>query len=1224
MNRAIWGTSPISEPYPYVSKGEFSGKEVAASPDPLVSYRWDDPKADDDMEIFLRRPVSAIADKSENFDGIESLTEEVTDITVNGEGSICLDFGTEFAGWLEIDSPDLSGGLTLGVSEYNQPAINNRGPKTKTPIKYGDTYRLELKLDAEMYEGVRFGFINITQFEKPFHITGVRLVCQTKPVNYNGSFDSDNEMLNKIWYTAAYTVKAALTKDYFGAILLYRGDRYSWTGDAYPAQGAAMCAFANYDFVLKNLHHTAEHRNNIESYEMYWIFSLIDYYEHTGDKSGVEGLLSQAAGRLDHAYEVYGTNPSLRFFGWDERLGAGFENPNIPENQNSYKLLSIQAWKDFADVLEELGYNELASKYRGYAAEKTAELREDPAWYKAYGMHAATDAINAGVLPETTESELADLYYTDRVNQLSYSPFNQYFILQAMAESGHYDDAISSILDLWGGQIAYGGTTLFEMYRPDWNDGIETNAPVPNNQGGYTSLAHPWSAGVLDWMSEEILGIKPTVAGFKEFTVTPHLGRQLNRVSGEMPTPHGTIEAAFDVEKGEHSVTVPDGTTAKIGIPKTERKIIEIKMNGKIIRFDSEDEDFGYIENLPAGKYTFTAVYEGETPEYIQPEYEYPAEFVGRDDSTKGNWGGVWGADGYVLCNYYGGGEDLRALPDYVNRVSYTKAKSATFANDTDDARAMASNCFNIGSRKLGAYRTDNYRSNYQTFTVDIDLNQEKEYTVALYFVDWDQGGRELAVEMFDGETLNQIAPVKVLSDFSDGVYLIYKYNKSVRFRINQVCGVNVTLSGIFFGEGEGSGPMVTLDTTDDQNPAVKYTGDGWKFGTLEGTFAGTFSYNDTVGDAAEFTFTGKSVSYIASKEFNRGIVEVFLDGESMGKFDLYIPGARRQQMIFSSGELPYGEHTIKAVVTGEKNELSAGSYIDIDVFEVGNDFTNLKTDKYDERDSNVAFTGDGWVYGKISGAYQGTFSYSNAVGAAAEVAFNGVGITLIASKESNRGIAEIFIDGESVDKVDLYSTGILRQQEVFNIDGLTPGKHTLKVMVTGEKNPAASGTYVDVDGFLVESEIFTVSNIAESLVLKQPAKADTALKIPAVPKGFAIKMKETDCPDIISNDGKITPAEEDTQVAVTLMVTKDNQSAERTLLITVPGVPQTRIPDGDLDKDGEVTIRDVMEACKVLARQSAGVKPTDDEMARGNLDGDGAFTIGDVMEICKILARKA
>ena len=78
------------------------------------------------------------------------------------------------------------------------------------------------------------------------------------------------------------------------------------------------------------------------------------------------------------------------------------------------------------------------------------------------------------------------------------------------------------------------------------------------------------------------------------------------------------------------------------------------------------------------------------------------------------------------------------------------------------------------------------------------------------------------------------------------------------------------------------------------------------------------------------------------------------------------------------------------------------------------------------------------------------------------------------------------------------------------------------------------------------------------------------------------------------------------------------------TITVTVSEKPEVDIVPGDMDKNGEVNIQDVMEACKVLARQSAGRKPTADEMARGNLNGDDIFSISDIMEICKILARKA
>ena len=60
--------------------------------------------------------------------------------------------------------------------------------------------------------------------------------------------------------------------------------------------------------------------------------------------------------------------------------------------------------------------------------------------------------------------------------------------------------------------------------------------------------------------------------------------------------------------------------------------------------------------------------------------------------------------------------------------------------------------------------------------------------------------GRELMVELFDGQTKNLIAPLQALHDYRGGVYLVYRYDRSARFRINHIRGENVSLSGIFFG----------------------------------------------------------------------------------------------------------------------------------------------------------------------------------------------------------------------------------------------------------------------------------------------------------------------------------------------------------------------------------------------------------------------------------------
>ncbi len=83
------------------------------------------------------------------------------------------------------------------------------------------------------------------------------------------------------------------------------------------------------------------------------------------------------------------------------------------------------------------------------------------------------------------------------------------------------------------------------------------------------------------------------------------------------------------------------------------------------------------------------------------------------------------------------------------------------------------------------------------TFT--INCTGTNNYQLALCFVDWDRKQRRLAVEMFDANTLNLIAPVKIVTNFCSGKYLVYAYNKSAKFRIDHVRGDNAVISGIFF-----------------------------------------------------------------------------------------------------------------------------------------------------------------------------------------------------------------------------------------------------------------------------------------------------------------------------------------------------------------------------------------------------------------------------------------
>lgn len=761
------------------------------SPDPSFDQHWTDPKATDDLDTFYLKPVSFTTKQPGSFDMSNFRSKSV--ITINGTGSIRFDFGQTNAAWLEFDADNVPDSVSLSISEYNEPAVENAGAlnriKTMAPVKHGHTYRLEL--NPELYEGVRFGWVHIITHKARWQMKNLRLVCEMKPVNYQGSFTCSDTMLNRIWYTGAYTVKLNLRKRDIGAILMERSDRFSWTGDAYPSQAAAMVAFGNFDMVRANLINTSTQDNGIASYALYWVLSLVDYVNYSGDKAFALQYLDNACKKLDVAYRNFDGKPNLGFYGWDERLGAGFENGSNPETYRAYRMLSIHCWNTFAQFARQLGKTELYDKYNTYAQEKFAQLTKDTDWTKTYGIHAAADAINTGLTAVKDGQSLYRQDFTDRVNRLSYSPFNQYFIIQSLAGINKYNDALSMIDDCWGGQIRYGGTTFFEVYRPSWNRILGRNGQPVNNQCGYTSLTHPWSAGVVKWLSEETLGIKPLSLGFDDFEIVPHLGSTLTWVKGATPTAHGIIKAEFNTKSGLSSVTIPEGSYASLVAIPVAGSVKEAYMNGSLIYsistlYQNVSLSYNYLQvnNLSAGKYNFRIIYKQYRPQPKprQLPWKYAISEFRQDSLTHEHWKNHYGRDGYTLFNALDTGHNMEKLPAYVSGVKLR----------------MQANV-NIQPGKMGAITTQDPNACLETMTIDVKVTDNEQHQLAIYFLDWNNGNRRSAVEIFDLNTLNLLAPVQMVKSYTGGKYLIFKYRGSISLRVDQVRGTNAAISGLFF-----------------------------------------------------------------------------------------------------------------------------------------------------------------------------------------------------------------------------------------------------------------------------------------------------------------------------------------------------------------------------------------------------------------------------------------
>ncbi len=159
----------------------------------------------------------------------------------------------------------------------------------------------------------------------------------------------------------------------------------------------------------------------------------------------------------------------------------------------------------------------------------------------------------------------------------------------------------------------------------------------------------------------------------------------------------------------------------------------------------------------------------------------------------------------------------------------------------------------------------------------------------------------------------------------------------------------------------------------------------------------------------------------------------------------------------------------------------------------------------YDDTDPALHYTGT-WTHASnqsfTGGDYKDTESYSDTTGDSMSVTFTGTAVQYIAPTTYNHGIADISLDGGPVTAVDGYSSGTDFQQVLYSASGLPDTTHTLTITVSGQKNPASSGTFVSVDAINV------------------PTAAQQADYYPTVPQqpGTSITLRGRDARLLLTN----------------------------------------------------------------------------------------------------------
>jgi len=260
------------------------------------------------------------------------------------------------------------------------------------------------------------------------------------------------------------------------------------------------------------------------------------------------------------------------------------------------------------------------------------------------------------------------------------------------------------------------------------------------------------------------------------------------------------------------------------------------------------------------------------------------------------------------------------------------------------------------------------------------------------------------------------------------------------------------------FDVGPASPPatFVSGRRVEETAGSVNYTA-GWTQGDRTTAWsAATAATSRTAGAQATFTFTGTSVNWIGLRGPASGTARVFIDGTFRAEVDLYEP-TRLQAVVFSASQLENTSHRLAIEVTGLHNASSTDSLVVVDAFDTRS--------RLEETHAAITYAATWEV--TVSRAWSDkTAVFTWVPGAHATLTFTGTSVRWIGYHGSLGGIANVYLDGVLVARVDTYSAEDSGQVIDYEARGLTAGSHVLTIEATGEMNPLSSQAYLAVDAF--------------------------------------------------------------------------------------------------------------------------------------------------------------
>ena len=269
--------------------------------------------------------------------------------------SVTLDFGREVTGRLQVLS-DTDAPITVSVAygESVEEAHNE-------PYLGVDAFHIPPRgAAAGPKSAFRYAQIRFLAGPAVLKFRAIRLEDIYYPVQYQGSFESSDPLLNRIWETGAYTSHLCMQDDIWDAP---KRDRGRWMGDTDVSGRVIDDVFADHFLLEDTLTRLIgplpinEPVNGIPGYSSYWFTELKHYDLHTGRKEYVASMHDQIVGLLkymDQDFDAEGNfiNHSKQWLYVDWALDL---NGDTPQTRIATTFEYIRAYRAGAWLLRQIG-----------------------------------------------------------------------------------------------------------------------------------------------------------------------------------------------------------------------------------------------------------------------------------------------------------------------------------------------------------------------------------------------------------------------------------------------------------------------------------------------------------------------------------------------------------------------------------------------------------------------------------------------------------------------------------------------------------------------------------------------------------------------------------------------------------------------------------------------------------------------------------------------------